>query len=281
MSVPASRRPSNPTSRVKPIRVAQNRMKRERRKVNIRGLLKKASRGAVCLVLASLAGLILFEAYSLIGSASFFRLEQIEVSPLKRLTRDEIIALAGIRPGDDLLRLRLGRMGEQLSRNPWIENVRIRRYLPHTIAIEVTEQEPMAVASMGYLYYLNAKGELFKPLTEGDRLDFPVFTGVTEEDLVKDPAGSKGAIKSMLALVDLLKERTLFSLEDISEVHYDKGYGFTLFMAQRGVPVRLGRSDFAGKLDRLARIYGNLQTQMPTLEYIDLDYSDKIVVKTS
>lgn len=280
MAAPASRRADSQPFRGKPGRVAQNRMKRERVRINIRGLLKKSARAAVFFSVTALGILLAYEAWSLFSSASFFKLENIEVSSLSRLKREDIIAQAGIAPGDDLLSLHLGRIGGQLTKNPWIEKVRIRRYLPHTIVIEISEQEPVAVAGMGYLYYLNANGDIFKLLTEGDRLDYPVFTGVSEDDLSKDPAGSKEAFKSMLSLVDLLKGRQLLKLEDISEVHYDKGYGLTIFMADRGVPVRLGRSDFAEKLERLGRIYATLQQQMPTVQYIDLDYSDKIVVKS-
>ncbi len=69
------------------------------------------------------------------------------------------------------------------------------------------------------------------------------------------------------------------TLADISEIHYDKGYGFTLFTVRGGVPVKLGNGGYSEKLARLGRIYRDLQAQMPTLEYIDLDYSDKIIVK--
>ena len=50
----------------------------------------------------------------------------------------------------------------------------------------------------------------------------------------------------------------MFSMEDVSEIHYDKGYGFTLFTAQGGVPVKLGNGDFEEKLGALARIYRDL-----------------------
>ena len=281
MAVPASRKSNSLQLKGKTGRQAQNRMKRQRRQINVRGIIKKAARVIGVLVVVSLAGLIGYEAFSLIARTSFFRLERIEVSSVSHLTREEIIAQAGIKQGDDLLRLKLGRIGEQLSKNPWVEKVRIRRYLPHTMVIEVKEQEPVAVASMGYLYYLNSRGDLFKPLMDGDSLDFPVITGVSEEDLAKDPAGAKEAIRSMLGLVEILRKGSVFKLEDVSEIHCDKGYGITIFTVQRGVPVRLGRSGFEEKLARLARIYGNLQAQMPTIQYIDMDYSDKIVVKTS
>jgi cell division septal protein FtsQ len=133
---------------------------------------------------------------------------------------------------------------------------------------------------MGYLYYLDSRGDIFKPLQEGDSLDYPVITGLAEEDLIRDPAGAKETLTGVLALLQQLKEkRPGISIADISELHYDKGFGYTLFTMDRGLPIRLGAEGFSEKLDRLAKIYSQLQPQIPGLEYIDLDYSDRIVVK--
>ncbi len=233
---------------------------------------------SVCVVIAVLS-VVCYEAYELLARTTFLRLEKIEVSRLRRLKREEILALSGVKPGDAMLHLDLRRVAEQVKKNPWVEKVRVNRYFPHTLSIEVTEWVPAAVVNMGYLYYLDRKGEIFKPLNRGDNLDFPVITGITEEDLAKDPAGCKGMLRNALELADLLKGGMVFKLEDISEIHVDKGYGYTLFTAQGGVPVKLGNGDFPEKLARLSRIYKDLSAQLRTLEYIDLNYSDKIVVK--
>jgi cell division septal protein FtsQ len=116
-------------------------------------------------------------------------------------------------------------------------------------------------------------------LTEGDRLDFPVLTGITEEDLLKDADGTKKMLTMALGLMDMLKKGTEFRLSDVSEIHLDKGYGYTLFTTQGGIPVKLGNSDFQGKLARFSRIYKELTAQIASLEYVDLNYPDKIIVK--
>ena len=46
-----------------------------------------------------------------------------------------------------------------------------------------------------------------------------------------------------------------------------------------GVPVKLGNGGFERKLAGLARVYKDLKAQMQGLDYIDLDFSDKIIVK--
>jgi cell division protein FtsQ len=258
---------------------AQNRLKKQRKPINYRGIFKKVLRLAGGVLVVALAGLTVYEVYGVLARTTFLRLERIEVSNLKRLSREEVIGLAGIKVGDDMLGLPLRRIGEQLAKNPWVEKVRVQRFFPHTLTIVVAEREPAAVVNLGYLYYLDRNGEVFKPLNVGDRLDYPVLTGITEEDMGKDPAGTREVLKRVLDLIALVDKGGIFKLEDLSEIHYDKGYGFTIFTAQGGVPVKLGNGAFEEKLVRLARIYRDLQVQMPSLVYIDLDYNDRIIVK--
>jgi cell division septal protein FtsQ len=250
-----------------------------RKPIQFRRILRKASRLCLGLILLSIAWIVCSEAYELVSNMALFRLERIEISPMKRMTRDEIIATAAVKTGDPMLGLDPRQIADRLSKNPWIETLKIRRRFPATLSIELTEREPAAVVNMGYLFYLDSKGDVFKPLKEGDRMDFPVVTGITEDDMAKDPEGAKQLLCSALGIMELLKKNSTFRLEDISEIHLDKGFGFTLFTASGGVPIRLGNDDFVGKLSRLSRIYKDLSANMARLEYIDLDYADKIVVK--
>jgi cell division septal protein FtsQ len=260
--------------------VTRNRFKKSRSKINMRGLLKKTVRIATAIVLVSFTFLVCYELYGFVGKTTFLRLDQIEVTGNKKLSREEILAAASVRPGDDLLSLSISSMGKELAKNPWVAGVRVRRNFPHSLAIEVTERQPIGIVSMGYLYYLDNRGDIFKPLQEGDSLDFPVITGLTEDDVQRDPSGTKETIKGILALVGELNAGNKgITTADISELHYDKGFGYTLFTIKHGLPIRVGISGFSEKLDRLSRVYQELQAQMLQLEYIDLDYSDRIVVK--
>jgi len=266
-------------------KVAANRVKVQREPLNLGKYLSKYLRplGRILLAMtgAAMACALLFLAYRAISSATFFRLKNIEVSNTKRLTRDQILSIADIQVGRDLAHLDLKRTGEQLVQNPWIESVRIRRYFPDRLSISVTEREPLAVVNMGYLYYLDNKGNVFKVLNQGDKLDFPVVTGFSEEDLSSDPNGTREALNNTCELLKILREKGAFILADVSEIHYDKGYGFTLFTTSGSLPVKIGSGDFDAKVVRFARIYRELMAQQPTLRYIDLDYNDKIVIKKS
>ncbi|HEY4745629.1 MAG TPA: FtsQ-type POTRA domain-containing protein, partial [Desulfuromonadaceae bacterium] len=229
-------------------KVAPNRVKVQREPLNLKKYLRPLGRIALGLAGAILAGAALVVAYRGLRSATFCRLKTTEVASCKHLTREEILAMAGVEPGKDLLRLNLKQMGEQLTRNPWVETVRIRRFFPDGLSIAITEREPLAVVNMGFIYYLDKKGNVFKVLNPGDRLDYPVITGIGEDDMNSDPKGTREALASACELLNILRQKGAFILADVSEIHYDKDLGFTMFTASGGLPVRIGAGDFHAKL---------------------------------
>ena len=125
---------------------ARNRFKKQRKKINIRNLLKKTVRVTSAVVVISLIFLVVYEIYGFVGKTTFLRLERIEVSGVNKLTREEILSAASVKIGDDLLGLKLSRMGEQLAKNPWVAAVRVRRNFPHALSIDVVERQPVGVA---------------------------------------------------------------------------------------------------------------------------------------
>ncbi len=262
-------------------KVAPNKVKIQRAPLDLKKYLRPLKFMATGLVAFSLAGGILYGCYKAFTKMTLFSLKSIEVSSAKHLTRDEILGLAGLEPGKDLLRMNLKRMGEHLLQNPWVETVRINRYFPDGVSIVITEREPVAIVNMGFIYYLDKKGNVFKVLNKGDKLDYPVVTGFSEEELGNNPKGTREALEATCLLLKILREKGAFILADVSEIHYDTGYGFTLFTAAGSLPIKVGSGDFTAKIERFARIYQGLVAQLPSIHYIDLDYNDKIIIKKS
>lgn len=262
-------------------KVAPNKVKVQRKPIDLKKYLRLFNKLAIGLAAVTLAGGIPYGCYRAISAITLFHLKSIEVSSAKHLTKEEIVGLAGLEPGNNLLGMNLKNMGEHILQNPWVETVRINRYFPDCISITITEREPVAIVNMGFIYYLDKRGNIFKVLNQGDRLDFPVITGFNEEGLERDPQGTRDALAATCDLLKILREKGAFILADVSEIHYDEGYGFTLFTASGALPVKVGAGDFTAKIDRFARIYRNLMAQLPTIHYIDLDYNDKIIVKKS
>jgi cell division septal protein FtsQ len=259
----------------------QNRMKVKKEPVDLRKYLLPLLRTGGKAGLVLLVGGLLAASIHRLLKTTPFPVQKIEVRGVQKLSPEEIVSLSGVRIGEDMLALRLKTVGGQIAASPWVADVRVQRFFPGTLAVSVTERQPVAVVNMGLLYYLDAQGEPFKPLNFGDKLDYPVVSGFTEEDLNSDPDGARDALASACELIEALKQQGVFILADVSEIHYDRGHGFTLYTTSGAVPVRIGMSDFTEKLNRFARIYEHLMTRQQGLLQIDLDYSDKIVITTS
>ena len=219
-----------------------------------------------------LAAQILFE-------SGYFGVEQIEIVNLQRLKTDEIIAESNIKGGDNIFRLDLEAIGHKIEENPWVAKAEVGRVFPREITIRITEREARAIINLGYLYYVDGNAEIFKVLSADDRLDYPVITGIDRNYLINNPENSKKLLKNAMAVIDRLAERTVFSVEQVSEVHVDRDNSIALTTFRSGVPVQLGFKGYAAKLDRLEQIYPELEPKLQGLKGIDLNVADRVIVK--
>ena len=79
------------------------------------------------------------------GATVFFRVEVVAVTGNSRYTQEEIVAAAGIQTGDNLFAMNKYKIAEILRQSlPYIGEVSIRRSLPSTIVITVTEWDAVA-----------------------------------------------------------------------------------------------------------------------------------------
>lgn len=241
-------------------------------------LLRRLTRGALMLfsaVLIAFGGVL--TARTLLDSG-WFRVDQVRVLGNQRVSAEQIVALSDIRSGVALFDLDLERIGNKIEEDPWVATAQVRRVFPGEIVIEVTERQPGAILSLGYLYYVDWDGEIFKLLAPSDRLDYPVITGLTAEDLTTNPGQVRSRLQQAMGLLMELKGRKHLSLDDISEVHIDDRIGFVLTTYAGGVPIRLGFDGFGEKLDRLEKVYRELRPQLAGLNYIDLNVADRVIV---
>jgi len=266
----------------KPIKAKVNRRKREKaprdwRKLFHRLLGAGVLLGKLALVVLLLGGALL--AARQVFHSGYFGVAKVRVETAGRVSEEEIVALSDIQPGTNIFDLDLEMIGRKIEENPWVASARVERVFPCEVVISVGERTPKAVINLGYLYYLDAGGEIFKVLGPEDSIDYPVVTGIDRRTLLENPADCRGQLKEAMALLDELAGRRIFALDDVSELNIDPTDGLTLYTINGGVPIRLGYSNFSSKIDRLERIYPELEPRLPALRYIDLNVADRVIVK--
>lgn len=212
-------------------------------------------------------------------ASNYFQVETVRVEANRRLSAEDVVALSEIRLGASIFDLDLEAIGHKIEEDPWIATARVERIFPREVVIRIAERTPIAVISLGYLYYVDVTGEIFKVLEGQDRLDFPVVTGIDRGFLLEKPAEARQLLVAGMALLEEVGTRSRFGLGEVSELHIDPAEGYILTTLTGGVPVRLGFGNFPGKLDRLEHIYPELKAQLSNLRYIDLNVADRVIVR--
>lgn len=211
--------------------------------------------------------------------SGYFQVRQISVEQQVRVAEEEILEASDIKIGDSMFDLELNMIGRKIEEQPWIARAYVERVFPDQVVIRVEERQPRAIIDLDYLYYVDRSGVVFKMLEAGDELNYPVITGINRQYLLDHPDQAQNCVNLALGLLDELDGRTVFSLEDVSEIHYDQQEGLILYTLVGGVPVRLGTQGFGAKLNRLETIYGDLEPRLLALKYIDLNVADRVIVK--
>jgi len=263
----------------KPVRPKGNRRKKENTSRDWNGILRRCLRVSIMAGGVALGGSAVVLGVRTSLDAGYFKVATIRVENQKRLSEEEVLALSNIRKGMSVFDLDLDMIGRKIEENAWIAKTRVERIFPDEVIIRVTEREPLAILCMEYLYYVDEDGIIFKVLEEGDKLDFPVLTGLERSYVLENPKEAKSCLKRGVDLLKDIKGRRSFNIDDISEVHIDPSEGYQLVTYRGGIPIYLGDDDFGEKLDRLEKIYKEIEPRLVALRHIDLNVADRVIVR--
>lgn len=216
---------------------------------------------------------------STIYDASFFRVAAIQVESTGKIDKATISELSGVHAGISMFDLNLKEIGTNIEKNPWISSAKVERTFPQTVTIKVTEHTPAAIINHGCLYYVASDGNIFKAIDIGEKINFPLLTGMEQKDILKNQEESRHLLADAIKLAESLQIRTLFNLQKVSEIHIDPFEGYSLMTLQGGVPIKIGFDEFESKLAHLEKIYPEIESRLPVTQYIDLNAPNRVIVK--
>ena len=264
--------------------------------------------GKVLAVIAFLGGAALAgrQAIRHVIASPRFAVRDIRVGPTVHVAADDLRALAGVRVGDRLLAIDPDQVAARLTAHPWVVSARVRRELPSTLAIEVTERRAVASALLGALYLLDGAGHPFKRATSEEADGLTVLTGITRDKYAAMRPTSEAAFREALGLLaaydgdgrgdaglggtGLSGPASAPPLEGpsqpprpkLSEIHLDARTGFTAVLLDGGGEIRLGRGEWERKLTALDRILGALGPRGPAAlatVFLDSAPSERVTVR--
>jgi cell division septal protein FtsQ len=226
-----------------------------------------------------------------------FAVQQIDVQTDGVISSDQLRRWAGVKPGDNLLALDLGRVKRDLELVPQVRTAAVERVLPRTLRIRVEEREPLAQVyapqlrqdGRGYdmrLFQLDSEGVVMLPLESRQRATplaqagelLPTLAGIDPNEL---QPGRKLEVPQLLAALDLIvafEHSPMAGLADLRRIDISSP-GILVATTGQGGELTFAAQDFDQQLRRWRQIYDRGQQMNMAIASLDLAVPNNIPVR--
>lgn len=186
---------------------------------------------------------------------------------------------AQVPAGANLFALDLIDLQRHIASHDYFSAVQVRRRLPHTLEVVVSEYQPAFVLYTSRLYYVDALGKVFRDITQTkESRDYPIVTGFSEEDLLTQPTLTQKRLRQAARLRDLYEKTAFAATFGLSEIHFQKNLGYTLYPEQKKYSIKFGSEDFTAKTKKLNQVLSRLEEAKLKFSSIDLSYPGKVLM---
>lgn len=212
-------------------------------------------------------------------AAPFLAVDDVVVRGNARLSDGEVTALMPGLRGAGILSVDLEDYRRRLSASPWVSGAALRRRLPSTIEVHVTERRPIALAQFGgRLFLLDASGVIVDAY--GPRFaefDFPIVDGLGGEEPAAgdvDPKRMELAARLLAALAS--RPDVLAAVSQIDVADPDDA---VVLLDDDVALLRLGRERFLARLRLYAELAPLLRERVRDIDEVDLRFDPRVYVR--
>ena len=201
-----------------------------------------------------------------------FSLREIMIQGNSHLTEGEVTSLAGLRRSEGLLRISGKSITENLLKSPWIKDATVRKDLPDMLRIKIYESAPFAILELKkQAFFIDDRGRMLDKM-KGESVPFlPIISG--------DPSRKRAIFLEALTLAKVLKSRNMAKERGRVEIVANGEGPEDLSIVVDGILIKIGNGEYSKKLDRFAAIEEEIKKRALAIDYIDVRFNDKVVIK--
>jgi len=204
----------------------------------------------------------------------YFAVNQIVLSGAQALDRDSVLGAAELWVGMSIWEVDPATAEERIEALAWVQNAQVRREFPNRVRISIAEREPVAIAVVEGLQYVDRSGRVLGPVRAGAHVDLPFITGLKGPHL---QGPGVPMLRRALRFIRLCEKRRCGG--GVSEVHLHPVHGLVLIPREAAVPVIVGWGRWNGKIDRLERVLAAWEGSEEKIGSIDVTLRREIVVR--
>lgn len=237
----------------------------------------RAARVAVCAAIVLYAG---YRAVDLVVSASTLQVRRIAVRGNVRLSAGEVQALVDGLRGTNILTADLSAYRRRLLESPWVADVAMRRLLPSTVEVFVSERRPVGLCRLnGQLFLVDRSGTLIDEFgPQYSEFDLPIIDGLVRAPATGEPAIDEQRADLAARLIEGVAERKdlarRLSQIDVSDLH-----DAVVLLENDAALLHLGEDKFMERLQAYVDLAPALRERVPDIDYVDLRFDQRVYVR--
>jgi cell division protein FtsQ len=208
-----------------------------------------------------------------------FTVDRVVVHGNSHLSTGEVLTLVDGLKGESVFSADLERYRARLLDSPWVSDATMRRVLPSTIDLRVTERAPIAVGRLGdRLFLVDPAGVIIAEYgPQYAQYDLPIVDG-----LVSSPANGGTTVDAERARLVARFVEAIAAMpavrQHVSQLDVSDAHNLVAILDQDPVALRLGDRDFAARLQRYLELAPSLKEQIQEIDAVDLRFDERIPV---
>lgn len=171
-----------------------------------------------------------------------FSVKNIVVLNNNHLTKEEIISISGINQGDNIYKRSVKEIKKALFENAYIEDVTIKKKLPNTIEIDITERNINYMIQFSDTYvYLSNQGYMLEQTSE--KANVPIIVGLStdQNSVVIGGRLNNEDLSKMNRIIKICELAKVNELSEfISKIDISNEKNYVVEMESRGKVINFG-----------------------------------------
>jgi cell division protein FtsQ len=214
------------------------------------------------------------------SQAHVLQVDRITVHGNERLSKGEVLAVLGGLRGQGLIRADLDAWRRRLLASPWVRDAALRRSLPSTVDVVISERQPMGIARIhGDMYLVDDGGIIIDQYgPQYADLDLPIIDGLagvpSQGGSMTDEARAELAGRVVTAIRAKSAIARRLSQVDVGDLH-----NATVILNGDPAVIQLGEDQFLARLQSYVDLAPALRERVADIDSVDLRFDDRIYVR--
>jgi len=214
------------------------------------------------------------------AQAHVLQVDRIVVRGNERLSKGEVMAvLSGLR-GESLVWTDLDIWRRRLLASPWVRDAALRRSLPSTVEVVISERQPVGIGRINSdMYLVDERGIIIDQYgPQYTELDLPIVDGLSaspnDSPTMTDELRADLAARVIASVKAKPSVARRLSQIDVSDAHNAK-----VILSGDPVVLQLGEDQFLPRLESYIQLAAALRERVESIDYVDLRFDDRIYVR--